>query len=259
VLHPRLLISAAAACAVALSCAACGGVDTNPVGDRPTAAATSPSPAAFTGSVDTTAFIDDLLAAIDSRTSVHLRVDAGDAGVGDADVSYGKPAGTTVRVVGSYSTNGASMFVISHGVVYVQQDIGGRYIRIDETNPTYGRLLATFGDVGPHESVAGLAPGITEVVRDGTGTVAGEELLRYRVTVDPSKASGTFKAMAGTSGISESVTFAFYTDSKNLLRRVETTIAGQKTVVDLIDWDKPVTIDVPSGADVMSPGDVAAP
>jgi hypothetical protein len=255
----RLLLSVSAALVLAATTTACGGDDKPAAESTPTAAVSSAAPAAFTGSVSTTAFIDNLLAAIDSQTSVHLKVDAGDAGVGDADVSYGTPGDTKIRVVGSYSTNNATMLVIYHRVVYVQQDVGGRYIAIDKNDPSYGQLLATFSDIGPHESVAGLAPGISEVVRDGTETVDGRQLLRYDVTVDPSKATGAFKAMAGTSGISQAVKFEFYTDSDNLLRRVEATITGQKTVVDLVDWDKPVSIKVPSGAEVMSPSDVSGP
>lgn len=227
-------------------------------GDRDPSAAPSGngSAAAVTaGPLNPDVFVDDLLEAIDAESSVHLSIDAPGTGTGEADADWSGGT-TTVRVAAQADLRGEILLVIADRVVYVEQG-DGMYSVIDENDPSYGPLLENFQDIGPHDAVEGLRAGISSVVEEGLHEVAGTELRRYRVTVDPSKAQGAFKALAGSSGMSEAVDFRMYVDENNLLRRVEATLLTGSATVTLDDWSEPVAITVPRSVDLITSGSPA--
>lgn len=227
--------------------AGCGGSDDDQPPTDTVAVGASVAP------VDKNAFVTDLLAAIDAYDSVHLSVRAGTMGSGEVDLSY--PAGKTlIHVDADIARRGPSEFVIADGVVYIEQTQGGKWSVLDGDDPSYGSLLTTFTKIGPHESVAGLGRGIISVTRNGSRTVDGAELTAYRLEVDPSRATGAFKALAGTSGISEALTFDFFVDDADLLRLVEAQVGGEVTTVALTAWGEPVTIVVPSADQLVGSG-----
>lgn len=232
-------IAAAALSSVLLFAAGCGGSSPS---DHPTLSAAAQARAAF---------LRGLLTAIDAKHSVHLKI-ASPMGAGQADITYDS-SGARTRAEGD--ANGRrTMFIIANGVVYIQQGSGGKFLVVDKNDPSYGSLLRTFNNVGPHDSVAGLGKGILSVTKSGTKKIGGATYTRYRLVVDPSKATGAFEALTGSSGISNSLVFNFYVDAHDLLRRVETTIGGQFTTVDLTGWNKPMSIAIPSGSQIIPRG-----
>ncbi|MET3961106.1 hypothetical protein ABIE44_001040 [Marmoricola sp. OAE513] len=241
-MRPSRRLAAIVAAGLLVLPAACSG------DDAPTSTKSSN---ALSGPVDQKAFVAGLLAAIDDETTVHLSVDAASMGSAEVDVAYGED-GTRTLVDAEDPQRGPGMFVIADGMVFIQQEVGGKFLKMDDTDPSYGKLISTYSAISPEDSVAGLAEGISDVVADGTDTVEGTACDHYLVTVDPTLASGAFKVLAGTSGVSQSVTFDFYVDSGQLLRKIAVKINGETTTVALNDWSKPVTIKVPSGADLVS-------
>ena len=116
----------------------------------------------------------------------------------------------------------------------------------------YGALLREFTDLGPRTAISGLGAGLVAVVRDGTRTADGTDLAVYRAKIDPSKATGPFHALAGTSGSAAPMSFTLVVDDKNLLRQVEVDSAGVSTVA-FTRWGEPVSIAVPTEDQLLQP------
>lgn len=232
--------------------AACGANSEEPRSSTPGTAINAAVNAAGTETaVDKTTFISDLLTAIDRYDTVHLSIRAGTMGSGEVDIRY-SDEGSLIHVDADFAQRGPSQFVIADGAVYVEQGQGGKWLTIDQDDPSYGSLLKTFTRLGPHESVVGLGRGTNTVTRVGSRDVDGETLAAYRLEVDPTIATGAFKALAGSSGISETLVFTFLVDDTGLLRRTEVDVVGETTTVSLSGWGTPVTITVPSGDDLVT-------
>jgi hypothetical protein len=248
--HPRSL-AAAAVIALLLLASGCGGDDAKEPVASPSATTSTTGTSDSGGSIDKVEFIDGLLAAIDAKDSVHLSIKAGPTGSGQADISYGAD-GTKIKVDGKLPGSQRTTFVIAGGFVYVEQ-ASGKYIRIGTDDPTYGALLSTFSEIGPHESVAGLGYGLESVSRVGPDTLGKVPVDVYRAFVDPTTANGAFKALAGSNPGASSMEFTLYVDAGDLLRKVEVEVDGQMTEVTLSDWGKPVRVTVPKGSQVVRP------
>lgn len=238
---PRHLLVAFAAALLVVT-TGCSSDDSEP--------GTSLTPVAEPRPVDKDAFFADLMTAIDAQESVHLDVDTPEFGSGEVDVSYGRD-GTQIQVVTDLVIAGPTMIIIADGVVYLEQSKNGKYAVVDRDDPTYGKMLSTFTEIGPHDSVAGLAAGATKVTSEGRRAVDGELLDRYVVTIDPTRSKGAFQALAGSSGIAQPLDFVLYVDGgTNLLRRVEVTSGGNLSTVSLTDWGVPVIVRVPTKSEL---------
>ena len=252
----RRLAVATAATLLVLLTAGCGG-DEPSGSDRPASSpadATSVQPAEVTGPIEAKAFVAGLLTAIDAESTVHLTFEGVSLGSAEVDVAYGpKATDTKIYVDAEDPQRGPAVYVIVHGAAYIQQEVGGKYLMLDRNDPTYGRLFRSYANFGPHQSVAGLGRGITSVVAEGTATVEGRTLDRYAVEADPAQATGALKALAGTTaGLArEPLMFTFYVDDRGRPARVEVKVSGERTTVDLNDWSKPVSIAVPTRAQLV--------
>lgn len=223
--------------------ASCGSDDDK----KPAAASTKAD-----GTVDKAEFFAGLLAAMDKTKSVHMTLEG--AFSGEADLAYGgkQPAARL-----SVSLGAAKVQILTvDGALYMQQSEGGKYTKIGKDDPTFGSLLGTFNGFGPRESVAGIQDGVTKIVAKGPEEFGGEELQRYDVTADSSKATGAFKAIAGSGGGAQKVTLQFYVDSDDLLHGIKVDVSGQKITMTLSDWGKPVTIVAPKPSELLN-GDTA--
>ncbi len=229
--------------------AACSGSD-KPAGAKAAIAqAAVPMPTPTVGPVDKKALIDDLLAVIDKRMSVHLMVSTGMLASGEGDVTFGE-GGTRSRIDADLGQGRKASFIIADAKVYIDQQ-NGRYLMMDKTDPSYGDLLGTFGQLSPHDVIAGIEPGILSARYTGTQKVDSAELHRYRLVVDPTRTTGIFHELVAAGDNPEKLPFDFYVDGNGLIRRVEAEIGGGISTVALSDWDEKVSIKVPSGDDLV--------
>jgi hypothetical protein len=184
---------------------------------------------------------------------VHLSVAAGSAGTGQVDVAY-RGKSTRIKVQAVLTGGRHQMFIIAGDVVYIEQNNTGTYAMIDKNDPEYGSLLSTFTEIGPKDSVAGLGAGMTSVVADGTSRVDGLALRHYRATVNPSTATGAFKALGSSTAGTDPMQFDLYVDKSDLLRLIEVHTGDGTTSLTLSAWGAPVSIKVPSGTQIVSGG-----
>ena len=240
--------SAAAAVAAALllaPLAGCGGDDDGAEPSSVISEIAGASATADGAEVAIDDFVDRLSSAMKDQPSVHMSIDGGSAVTLEADVRYG--ADPAIALQTQIAGTKVAMIVID-GNLYLQQG-SGAYSRIKKDDPTYGSLFGTFDNFGPRGSVDDLKKGITKVVQAGTTNEGGVELTRYDVTVDTSKATGSFSQLAGATGDVEKVlTLGFLLDKDGLVQQISVDAAGQPIAMKFTDWGKPVDIEAPSGA-----------
>jgi hypothetical protein len=224
--------------------AGCGGDDTKKAGSTSSGASST-----ATAGIDKNVFIDDLVKEIDTKKYVHMNIDGGSLFKADADVDF---SGAHALIAMTATLGGGSrQMVLAGNALYMQQSPGGKYSKLGTDDPTFGSILKTFSGLGPRDTVAGMKPGITKIVDTGAASIDGVKMTRYKITADPDKTSGAFKALAGSAGGPSTIALYFYVDAQKLVHRIETEVSGQKITMQMSDWGKPVSIKVPSGDQVL--------
>jgi hypothetical protein len=149
----------------------------------------------------------------------------------------------------------ASMEIRSvDGVVYLSMPPmtpKGKFVEIrpgDASSPFAG--MTDQMQVDPRDSVRAFERGLREVTFEGVESVHGEDLERYRLTVDfaaVAKAQG----LPRTAGMPETVEYDMWLDDEALLRRMEVDLMAVSMVMTLSGWGEPVTIGAPARRDVV--------
>lgn len=247
--HPRRLAVAAIGALLISPLAACGG------DDKPSASASQSVSAPPSGSSSATgtpvakkAFVDRVLAAIDTKNTVHMEIAGGSFLTAVADLAYGG-ANPSSKITASL-LGGEQVIVVADGVVYLQVAKGGKFTVVDKDTPTLGPLVSTFQGLGPRESIDGIEGGISSITEVGPKTVDGQELTEYSVTVDTAKLTGALKLLAGTAGASADLAMQFFTDADGLISQITFPISGEAVEISFTDWDKPVEVEAPPASEI---------
>jgi hypothetical protein len=191
-----------------------------------------------------------MLAAMREKKTAHMVLELGSSMDATADLRYGD-GDTSMKMQMTMGTTKASVIIVD-GVMYIQQAAGTKYSKIGKDDPSMGNLLDQMSSFGPEASVAAMKDGLKKVEYAGTETVDGEELTKYHVTVDTAAVTKSLGSSADASGLPKTVTYEFYVDGDNLMRRVDMEISGQKIVMKVSNWGKPVTIVAPPASQVQS-------
>jgi hypothetical protein len=119
----------------------------------------------------------------------------------------------------------------------------------DKGSPLAG-VLDQMGTLDPRETFAAFEKGLREVEYVGREAVAGEQLHRYRLTVDFSDAAKA-QGMPIRPGMPETVVYDMWLDERGLMRRVELEVQGVRTLMEFSQWGEPVTIEAPPAEDIV--------
>ena len=152
------------------------------------------------GSISASAFIKGLLTQIDKTSTVHMNIDGGTLFSASADVRYG--ASTAIKMSAGLGGTKQNL-ILANSTMYMQQSAGGKYSKITSADPTYGSIIKAFSGLGPRQAIAGIEPGITKVLKDGTTSMDGVTLTKYKVYATTAGTTGAFKALAGTTARSK--------------------------------------------------------
>lgn len=191
-------------------------------------------------------FVKNVLSSMRSRKTAHMRIDVGSSMTADADVSYGKQ--TAMRI--TMTTGGTTMqAILLDGTVYLQQSAAGKFVKIDKDTPGMGSIIGQFTALGPEASVKAMQGAITKVIKVGEEKVDGDELTKYVLSVDTAKITAQIGTVAG-SDLPKVVTYEMFIDEDNLLRRVNMEVSGQKVVMKVTDWGKPLDIKAPPASQI---------
>jgi hypothetical protein len=199
-------------------------------------------------SVGKNTFIDGLVAQINKSKTVHMKIDGGSLFTADADVRYG--ASTQIKMAAGLGGS-VQNIILADNTMYLQQSAGGKYTKITASDPTYGGVIKIFAGLGPRDAVAGMKPGITKIVKDGSATLDGTTVTKYKVDATTKGTSGVFQALAGSGVGPTKLVLEFYVDSADLVHQITTSISGQKVTLTLSKWGAPVTFAVPASKDIV--------
>src|SRR3954454_12305742 len=134
----------------------------------------------------------------------------------------------------------------------MQQSAGGKYVKIDSSDPAMGSLLNQMSSFGPESSVAAMRGAVQDVQYAGSATVDGQKVDKYKVTADSSAIAKTLGTTAGTADLPKTLTYVLYVDGNHLMRRIEMNVVKQDIPMTVSDWAKPVDIKAPPASPLLS-------
>lgn len=199
---------------------------------------------------DPKTFVKRLSDAMAKQGSAHLELELGSSIEASADVDYAK-SGTEMALKMVTGTQTVRV-VLADGAMYLQQTKGDKYLKIDKSDPALGSLLDQVSSIGPRATLSGIEPGLKKIVDRGSETIDGEKLTHYVATVDSSKVKSNLGALTANVKLPKTISYDLYVDADFLLHELRTSISGQKLVMKVSDWGKPVTVEVPPKAQVMT-------
>jgi len=256
------------------SLAACGGgnadsttaADPQAPSSAPTSTPTSkPSHDAHAQpkQVDPAAFVDRLKAAAHSITTARftMTMDIGGQSVqakGTLDMSGDRPA-MDLRMDLTGMGTPTDMRVVE-GILYIEAPgSGGKYVKMDLSDPNgplggYGDALTNYD---PQSMIDQMSPQTFRKVTDlGPQTIHGQQLERYRVTVDTSAATKMFQNLPSTSSLPKSITYDLWLDGQGRMARFTMLMKNvSRVTATYTDYGADVHISAPpSSAIVPMPG-----
>ncbi|HSJ21096.1 MAG TPA: LppX_LprAFG lipoprotein [Nocardioidaceae bacterium] len=265
--------AARAACVavVLLALGACSSDDTRQVAADSSASAAASSPAedapaapvadsddAGQGSWDEETLVPAMMAAIEDQKTAHFTMAvAGDGATMDAkgDLAFrGKRSEMAMVMDGAAFGGGTVEMRVVDRVAYLSMPPmtpEGKFVEVrpgDPDSPLAG--MAGQMHVDPRDSVKALRTGLREVTFVGVETVDGEELERYRITVDV-RAAAKAQGMPPMAGAPKTVDYDMWLDQEALMRRMELDMSGVTMKMELSAWGEPVTIEAPARRDIV--------
>lgn len=246
---------AAIASGIALTAAltGCGSSDEEKSADKTGSSSSSPSASptdAGDDALDAGAFITKVTEAMKKAKTAHLVLDLGSSMQADADISY---EGDATAMQMKMTTGGQNIqMIVVDGAMYMQQAPGGKWIKIDKSDPAMGAMLGQLDNLGPASSLDAIKKGLTKVTKAGSEDIDGESFDKYELTINTAAVKDTLGAAAGDGELPETVTYTMYVGEDDLLRRINMEIGGQKIVMNATDWGKSVKIQAPPADQIMA-------
>ncbi|MFP5253564.1 MAG: LppX_LprAFG lipoprotein [Actinomycetes bacterium] len=266
----RRLAATAAVSVLLAGLAGCGGDETTAVSDDTTTAA-APEPAEteteeeepaeepeeVSGGYDRDELLAAMKAAVAENESAHLVMDIsgdGQSMTGEGDVSYAGDT-TSMQMVMQAPQLGAGTIEVRlvDDVMYMAMPPmtpDGKFLEFDLNDPNN-----PLGDLGgvtqgdPLETFAAFDKGLKTAEYVGREQVDGEEMDHYVLTVDGKAAAKAQGAPAGS--VPDEITYDLWLDDRDLMRRVQYTMAGGGVTISMSDWGKPVTVKAPPRSAIM--------
>jgi lipoprotein LprG len=242
--------------------------------DKPAAGAEASAPAEEVAEVESDFdltqddFIERVTAAAQAAGTVTMDMTTAGSGVtqtASGVIRYGDGAqdiAMTMEVPGT----GTIEFMMVGGVVYMQMPelTGDKFLQIDPadtSNPLSQSFAGMEDQFDPTGTLAGLGDAVTSFEKVGEPQEVGGALAQeYTVVVDSAALSDTSVAeelaAAGTT-LPPQLTYSYWIDADDQMRRVTTDVAGVTTEVTFSGWGEPVEITAPTAdqiADMSSLG-----
>ncbi len=231
-----------------------------PVAAASSAAASAPSASpAGQGTWDRRTLVPAMTAALADQRTAHVRMTTGGGGAdveAEGDLAFRGRGQDLVMTMSGATLGAASMEIRSvDRVVYLSMPPmtpRGKFVEVrpgDTSSPFAG--MTDQLQVDPRDTLKAFEAGLEKVTYLGAETVRGEDLERYRLSVD-SGAVARSRHVPGAAGLPKTVEYDLWLDDRALMRRVELEAMGVSMVVDLSAWGEPVSITAPARRDVVA-------
>lgn len=268
--RPRALLAAGAVPVLLLALTACGGDGTTAEpSDTPSSAVASAEPSASGepsdstepggtaeaeagGSWDRGSIVQAMAAAMEGQESAHIAMVTTAGGmelVSEGDLAF-RDKGQDMLLVMEGEALGTDRVEVRlvDGSIYMSMPPmtpKGKFFQIpDDPSSPFGPMLGQMQGMDPRESFTAFESGLRKVTFVGEETVDGEELERYRLSVDPREAAKA-QGLPENAQMPKRVDYDLWLDDDALMRRMEMELAQVEVVSTLSDWNEPVTIKAP--------------
>jgi hypothetical protein len=191
-----------------------------------------------------------MLAAMREKKTAHMVMAIGSSVGAEADLRY-TGSRTDMKMSMDMGPTKAVVILVDN-VMYMQQSAGGKFLKIDSSDPTMGSILKQMSSLGPESSITAMKGALKKVEYAGTDTVDGDKVSKYHVTVDTAAMADTLGGAAGLGDLPKTVTYDLYVDANHLMRRIDMTVQKQHIDMRVSNWGKPVDIKAPPASQVMA-------
>lgn len=248
-----------------MALAACGGGPKDPT--PPSSSSSATGSEASERSVDPDELAADLVAGLERSTTAQLTLDV-DLGLARLQISgVADYSSEPVELAGTMRLRawrerqgrwGERRFEarVIEDVAYLGQ--GERFVSFDLTEPDAlpGWLSDFVALLDPLADLDDLADATSSAVSTGTQTIAGEELERFVLRVDPGELPALSSYPAST-GLPDEVEYVVWVDEEFRVRELSTFLdLGDEVIavkVRMIAWGGPVTIEKPDQSRIYEP------
>jgi hypothetical protein len=270
--RPRSSAWLALALGATLSVASCsGGGGTAPhpatggAGLASPAAASSAPSRAGSGSDVLTAddFVAKVGAAQKMQKSVRMSISATAAGTAITATATVDMRGSKIAMDEKVRVPGAGDVEIRlvDGDVYMNLGAAthGKWVTIDprDADDPLAKYAGLLDGSDPTRQLDGVKGAITSAKPSGPPTTLdGVPVQKYVLTVDTAKLGTAMQDQLGaaSSALPATLKYTYWIDSNDLMRKVETTIAGSKAELAFDHWGVPVAVTAPPAADILPGG-----
>ncbi len=262
---PRHVTASAALLALLMTLAACGGDDTDPEADEPSASASevsdpaAPSETEVAGpaegeEIGADELVERFVTALDDATTATITSEAGGAFAltGEGVVDFTTDPYEMQMTLSAAQMGGDFEIRLVDGVMYVRSPMGdGKFAALDLDDPAnpFGTGFTDLLD--PRALAEPLEEALITATYAGAETVDGEQLEHYSAELDTEEFLSAVvpeaAGQAGAAGMGPTVVYDLFFDDAGLFRRFEVDMGGAAgSIAGTYDnWGEPVTIEAP--------------
>lgn len=258
----RAAMATVAAVPLALGLAACGNDQPEATGYKPstpastpvatnTAAPAKPAPVAHLNRVT---FVPAMTTAIAKQKS--WRITGKMTGNGTTlltmdGIQTATPAAMSMTMTGAAFQGKTAKIVAIKNTGYVSipgMTPPGKYMKFESDQPSELSQLLEGGD--PTKIFKSFNSSMVNVKFVRTETVGGQKLDRYDVSVNTAKALAA-QGKKVPAGVPATLTYSMWMDKSHLVRRISFDLGGASMVMNLTDYNKPVSITAPPASKIV--------
>lgn len=208
-------------------------------------------PAAYTPLTKAT-FGKEVAKATRDEESVHVGGDMGGQKL-DMWMEMGDDAASTTMKGGM----GPTEVLLVDGTFYTRTKGDAKWSQLPEEFSK--QMIGTLEGMSPEKMAGDYAKSLETLSYKGDKKVGGETLHAYDLTLDKAYALEKMKEQASALGVDPSavkaedlpaMSYTVLLDDDNLMRQMEISVAGQKTVMTMDHWGDDVDIEAPDASDV---------
>jgi len=162
-----------------------------------------------------------------------------------------KPVAMSMEMSGIAFDGGKAKVIVVNGTAYLSipgATPAGKYLKVDASDPDVGSL-ADSGD--PTKTFKAFEKSLRNAKFVRSETIDGRKLDRYDLTVDTAATLGA-QGKTMPKGAPKTLTYSVWMDSAKLIRRMSFDLQGVKMVMNMTDYNKPVTIKAPPASKVIT-------
>ncbi|MPZ93622.1 MAG: LppX_LprAFG lipoprotein [Propionibacteriales bacterium] len=241
--------------------AGCGSSDDGAKSTSESSKGASETSGASDGRLTTETLVPALMKAVDGKESVHMTMSlAGPQEMsmeGDAQLHEEDPVMSLTMEGGGMP--GVVEVRLVDGLIYASVPglaPEGKFVKIDPEDAN-DPLAKAFGDLSgtmdPRTTFDAFEAGVKDVEFIGEEPVGGDQMSRYRVTVD---AAAAMKAQGQTApqDMPKTIDYDLWLDADNLMRKMTFELPGGISMdLAMSRWGEPVKVGAPKAADIVEP------